>query len=178
MPQKISERAIRELAERYNNTPDELNLINEEQLYILKEVVEHQYNHIKKNNFHFYFTDFEPYGQNPKIKILLQDFHCGHLDIHTTGNDSPVWGAYTNLQFRAIHDYLHCVIEAEFDHTNEHRVLDTQITYAKAVSGQAFPFADWDLYYRILRSEIVYQSAYKEAYGAFHIEQKVILSDL
>lgn len=178
MSETLQQRVTRELAERYNNTPDQLNQIHSAELFVLKQVIEHQYNHIVKGGFIFYFENYEPYGTNPKIAQVLKDFHAGWLDIHTTGNDSPVWGAYTNLQFRAIHDFVHCGIGAEFDHESEKKVLEAQFDFAKKISGAKFSYANWDLYYKILRSEIVYQSAYKEAYGEFHIDQKVILIDL
>jgi len=178
MSETFQQRKVRELAERYNNAPDEFNLINPDELYILKQVIEHQYNHIRKSEFYFYFCDYEPYGKNPKIAHVLKDFRTGHIDIHTTGNDSQVWGAYTNLQFRAIHDFVHCGIEAEFDHESEKDVLEAQYKFALKIAGDKYNFANWDLYYKILRSEIVYQSAFKEAYGEFHIDQKIILSDL
>lgn len=177
MSESLYQRHTRELAERYNNTPDQLNQIEPGQLNILKKVIEHLYNHIAKD-FEFCFVNYEPYGQNPKVKDAIADFRRGWLDIHTTGNDSPVWGAYTNLQFRAIHDFVHCGLEEDFDHESEKKVLQAQFDLTLKVSGAKFSFANWDLYYQILRSEIVYQSAYKEAYGAFHIEQKIILSEL
>lgn len=178
MNETLQQRAVRELAERYANTPDEFNQIPERELFVLKQIIEHQYNHIIESGFSIYFEDYEPYGKNPKIADALQDFRAGWLEIHTTGNDSVVWGAYTNLQFRAVHDFVHCGIEAEFDHESEKKVLAAQYEFAQKISGAKFKYANWDLYYKILRSEIVYQSAYKEANGAFHIDQKVILTDL
>lgn len=178
MSETYPQRQTRELAERYDNTPDELDLIGEAELNVLKKLIEHQYNHIISNGFDFWFFNYEPYGQNPKIADVIKDFNKGWIDIHTTGNHSPVWGAYTNLQFRAIHDFIHCGISAEFDHESEKKVLAAQLDFAKKISGARFAYANWELYYKILRSEIVYQSAYKEAYGTFHIEQKIILTDL
>jgi hypothetical protein len=44
--------------------------------------------------------------------------------------------------------------------------------------AKKFPNMNWDLYKRVLRSEIVYQAAVKENFNTFHIEQKIILTDL
>lgn len=110
---------------------------------------------------------------------MLSDFHTGLLKIHTTGNYSKVWGTFTNLQFRAIHDYIHCLFNLDFTHTRELLAFKEQSEFSLTHrSAHDFPYLNWETYVGILRSEIVYQSAYKEHYGAFHTDQKIVLKEL
>ncbi len=72
-----------------------------------------------------------------------------------------------NLAFRAWHDYCHLSLSAEFDRAGEtavHRMQSTQLilTYG------AYRSRNWRM---ILRCEILGQLDYREAYGAFPVDQ-------
>jgi len=164
------------MAKAYEAAPDEYPSIPEEQLRTFRQLINAQFSKISQR-IRIDFVDYEPYGQEPKIADMLKDFYTGVLKIHTTGNDSKVWGTFTNLQFRAIHDYIHCLFEIEFNHNSEILAFRKQAEYSFGF-GEQFPYLNWETYVGILRSEIVYQSAYKEHFGAFHIDQKIILEEL
>lgn len=172
----LTNKSAHELADGYTQAPDEFDNIPYFYLKELRLIVARMFEQIAQKVY-FEFVDYEPYGQNPKLKDMLEDFEAGCIRIHTTGNDSKVWGKFCNLEFRAIHDYLHCLYKLDFTHENELAVYAIQ-------AGASWPFlnecSDYtkDLYFKILRSEIVYQSAYKEVNGEFHIDQKIILTDL
>lgn len=167
---------VKVMAEAYDKAPDQIGEITHDERKVFRQLVNQQFADLSKV-IYFDFFDFEPYGENPLIKDVLKDFRKGRIHIHTTGNDSRIWGTFTNLQFRAVHDYIHCVQELEFTHTNEVEAYKAQMEFSLQYAKQ-FPHLNWDVYNGILRSEIVYQSAYKEAFGKFHIDQKIILTDL
>ena len=167
---------VKDLADAYKDAPDESSIISGNDIRNFHRLVNAQFTEMSKF-IYFGFMDTEPYGEHPKIKEVLKDFRAGFLKIHTTGNDSPIWGTFYNLQFRGVHDFIHCIHNLEFNHWDEVKALEKQMEHSRLFAN-SFPNLDWDIYYRILRSEIVYQSAFKEAYGDFHIEQKIILSDL
>jgi hypothetical protein len=164
------------MALAYKAAEDEYPTIPEEQLRSFKQLVNAQFAYIS-NKLTIEFVDYEPYGQNPKIADMLKDFYAGKLLIHTTGNDSKVWGTFTNLQFRAVHDYIHCMFQLDFTHKDEINAFKKQCEFSFKY-GEQFPWLNWETYVGILRSEIVYQSAYKEHFGEFHIDQKIILKEL
>lgn len=167
---------IKQLADDYRYAPDEFDLISEHDLHNFRRFVNYQYSILTKAHIlYFDFVDYEPYGTNPSVHEIRKDFLKGIIKIHTTGNDSKVWGKFYNLQFRAIHDYIHCRYSLDFTHDNEMEVFQRQIEF----SNWQLPFdVNFDLYTKVLRSEIVYQSSYKEVFGEFHIDQKIILKNL
>jgi len=168
--------SVEGMAAAYKDAPDAFATIPANQLQVFRKLVTAQFNDIA-SKIEIEFVDYEPYGQNPKIADVLQDFYAGKLKIHTTGNDSKVWGTYVNLQFRAVHDYIHCLFGLEFNHADEVLAFKRQAEFSLEY-GSKFPHVNWETYVGILRSEIVYQSAYKEQYGEFHIDQKIILHQL
>lgn len=174
----VSRHDVEAMAKKYDAFADEFDYIPDSEIKAFRQLINMQFSDISKN-IQIEFVDFEPYGANPSIKQMLVDFRKGIMKIHTTGNDSRIWGKFHNLQFRAIHDYIHLIQELDFTHSEETKVYPAQFEFSlQARYTQAFPFLNWETYKRILRSEIVYQSAYKEAFGKFHIDQKIILEDL
>jgi hypothetical protein len=167
---------IKMLADAYADAPDELHKINPYDLKNFKALINRMYSEISKT-IYFEFVDFEPYGLKPRIQYMLPDFRSGRILIHTSGNDSNLWDKFHNLQFRAIHDFIHCLHNLDFTHRDEHAVMHKQLEYSYKFAEQ-FPNLDWKMYEQILRSEIIYQSAVKEVYGEFHIDQKIILQKL
>lgn len=173
----IRPHTVKGMADRYAAAKDEFySNVNQGQLLVFRELINKQFSDLS-SKIKFHFVDDEPYGENPKIDRVLMDFYTGYLPIHTTGNDSKVWGKFHNLQFRAIHDYIHCLHAIEFSHMDEINAYKKQMEFSFGYAKD-YPCLNWDIYNKILRSEIVYQSAYKEAYGKFHIDQKIILQDL
>lgn len=172
-PSTTQDRAL-----KYQDAEDEFFTIPDEQLHVFRQLINTQFNDI--NSFmRIDFVDTEPYGENPSITDMVKDFHAGRLLIHTTGNDSKVWGKFTNLQFRAVHDYIHCLHNIEFTHYFEIQAFRKQAEFSfRDRYMNLFPHLNWETYVGILRSEIVYQSAYKEYFGLFHINQKIVLKEL
>jgi hypothetical protein len=111
---------------------------------------------------------------------VLKDFRQGVIRVNTSGNDSLLWGKVYNLQFRAIHDYIHCMFELNFNFQDEVRAFNRQIEFSLEDSFTLkFPYMNWELYKKVLRSEIIYQAAIKEHFKVFDIDtQKIILEDL
>jgi hypothetical protein len=175
---RVPPHTTEEMADKYLAAPNDLPSISLWELKAFRQMVNLQFSYLSKLMY-FDFVDYEPYGENPTIDDVLKDFRAGTIKIHTTGNDSPVWGKFTNLQFRAVHDYIHCAHELEFNHASECIAFQKQMEFSFwSKFAEEIPYLNWDMYKRILRSEIIYQSAYKEAKGAFHIDQKIILADL
>jgi len=175
---KVPTHNVDTMALRYKNAKDEFDTISESELQVFRQLINQQFHDINKR-VRAEFVDYEPYGENPTLAAMLPDFRSGVIKIHTTGNESLVWNKFHNLQFRFIHDYLHLVHEHDFTHYEECKVYPKQFEFSiRDKYTQLFPNLNWDTYNRILRSEIVYQSSYKEVYGQFHILQKVILSNL
>jgi hypothetical protein len=174
----LSTHSTDKLASLYEKADDEFIKITEDELSVFRQLINLQFADISKV-IRIDFVDYEPYGQHPSLEDMMKDFRKGVMKIHTTGNDSRIWGKFHNLQFRAIHDYLHLVHELDFSHYDERKVYPQQFQFSlQDRYAKRFPYLNWEVYKAILRSEIVYQSAYKEALGAFHIDQKIILKEL
>lgn len=165
------------LGQAYYDARDQFELIPLSTLDVFHRLINKQFADLSKK-INFIFVNNEPYGENPLIEDVVRDFRRGKIFIHTTGNNSRIWGKFHNLQFRAIHDYIHCLHEKEFNHASECEVHRLQSEFSLIAYSHKFPYLDWNTYLKVLRSEIVYQSAYKEVYGKFHIDQKIILDDL
>lgn len=170
----IPPHSVKKMAELYKEAPDEIDQIPGNAFYAFKKLVHKQFVDIT-DNMDVIFSEDEPYGLEPKLADMVHDFRLGVLRIHTSGNDSQLWGAFTNLEFRAVHDYIHCLHGLEFTHADECRAYTKQFEFSLKYADRV-PYVDWDIYNRVLRSEIVYQSAFKEQYNEFHIDQKIILN--
>lgn len=174
----ISRHDVTDMAKKYDAMSDDLDWMSASEIRVFRQLINRQFADIS-NAITFDFVNYEPYGETPSIKAMLPDFRKGRIKIHTTGNDSRIWGKFHNLQFRAIHDFIHLTQGLNFTHEDECKVYPLQFEFSvQNKYTQALPHLNWDVYNRILRSEIVYQSAYKEAFGKFHIDQKIILADL
>lgn len=174
----VSRHDVEAMAKKYDAFADEFDYIPDSEVKAFRQLINMQFSDISKY-IQIEFVDYEPYGETPSLKQMLVDFRKGIMKIHTTGNDSRVWGKFHNLQFRAIHDYIHLTQEMDFTHDDEVKVYAQQFEFSlKPLYIHRLPYLNWDIYNKILRSEIVYQSAYKEHFGKFHIDQKIILADL
>lgn len=88
----------------------------------------------------------------------------GLMLISSDNNESTLLPGELNLQFRAVHDYIHYILQAPFDAAGEIRVYNLQKEFHKSqVSKQ------------ILFSEVVLQACYAEYFKRFAPVQKVVL---
>jgi hypothetical protein len=126
-------------------------------------------------HLHIDFTENDPYSYEG-LEDIFSDFNNKIVKVNTSGNDSKFWGPFYNLAFRGIHDFIHAFGKLDFTYKDEIIAFEKQLDF--------YPFGihdkeDLDLYERVLRSEIVYQAAFKTYFGVFHVPfQKIILSDL
>lgn len=108
------------------------------------------------------FQDGNPYEN---VDQLSKDIRGnGIMLISRDHNDSKLLGDEVNLMFRAIHDYLHYVLQAPFNAEGEIKVYKLQKKlHESEISKQ------------ILFSEVVLQACYAEYFGKFAEVQKVVL---
>lgn len=107
------------------------------------------------------FVDGQPYDN---IEQLSNDIKKGFMLISKDYNDSKLLPGLLNLKFRAIHDYLHYVLQAPFTASGEIKVFQLQKRLHCSSIGQ-----------RILFSEVVLQACYAEYFNKFAEYQKVII---
>lgn len=173
----LDSNAIEIIATGYANESDDAISIAEHDLHLMRKLINAQFGNISKN-IYFDFTERDPYPY-VRVKELEKDWRAGIIKVNTSGNDSMVWGKVYNLQFRAIHDYIHCLFGLDFNFQDEVRAYRKQIECSMADEyARQFPNMNWELYQAVLRSEIIYQAAVKTHFGQFHIEQKIVLTDL
>jgi hypothetical protein len=170
-----TEAAIKNIAESYKAAPDELKKLALQEVIQIRKFINHQFNFLSKG-IYFDFVNSEPYKYDV-CDWLVHDAKTGVLRVNATGNDSAFWEKYHNLQFRAIHDYIHAVHRLDFNLESEITAYKMQMDFSMSFKNE-FPFIDWNLYSLILRSEIIYQAYVKTHFKEFHIEQKLILTSL
>jgi hypothetical protein len=107
-------------------------------------------------------VNYNPYKNLEEMTKDVEDNN--RILISTLNNDSQLLPGYLNLQFRAVHDYLHYLLQQPFDYTGEYKVYQAQKHVYKT-----------KLRRQILYSEIVLQAAYCTYFGKFADKQKVIL---
>jgi hypothetical protein len=169
------EKEIERIALAYKEATDDFIVIHEQNLHNFRQLIQAQFAELSQT-IYFDFVDTDPYPYK-HISELMPDFRKRIIKVNTSGNDSRLWGKVYNLQFRAIHDWIHCMNELDFNYEAEVKAYDRQIGYSLAFKNQ-FHYINWALYAKILKSEIVYQAAVKEYFKEFHIDQKIILHDL
>ncbi len=171
----MSKLKMETIAKKYDESVNEIDSIGETDIYNFRKLINKQFSDISKI-IHFDFVDYKPYAYT-SIKELMADFRKSIIKVNTCGNDSELWGGFYNLQFRAIHDYIHCLHELNFNFDDEVIAYAYQYEFSLAYAKD-FPHFDWSLYKKILRSEVVYQAAVKEYFDKFTIDQKIIITDL
>lgn len=107
-----------------------------------------------------FYVDRQPYKDHHE---LTADIKAGRMLISKDHNNSKLLPGELNLKFRAVHDYLHYVLQAPFTAVGEIKVYGTQKKLHCSPIGQ-----------KILFSEVVLQACYAEYFGTFG-KQKVIL---
>lgn len=110
------------------------------------------------------FVDGQPYENHLELTTDIR--YLKRLRVSKDYNDSPLLPGILNLQFRAIHDFLHYILQAPFDAMGELRVFNTQKKFHPEEIEQ-----------KILFSEVVLQACFKEHFGKFPEVQKVVLYD-
>lgn len=169
--------AVERIATKYASLQDDMPYIHDRDLHNMRKLIQAQFAYLSKKVY-FDFVDTDPYPY-VKIEELDADWRRGIIKVNTSGNDSLLWGKVYNLQFRAIHDFIHCVHRLDFNFLAETHAYQQQHGFSLMDEfTKQFPYMDWELYRRVIRSEIVYQAAVKEYFDKFHIEQKIILQDL
>lgn len=170
---------VERIAKAYKASVEQVFQIPNQDVIKFKRVIAFQFAELSKK-IDFVFVPYEKYKYERAFE-LLPEYEHGRIIVNSTGNNSTLWGECHNLMFRAVHDYFHAEFQLDFNY------LDEIVAYEKQVKHSMFmvrrydisPEIDWQLYARILRSEIVYQAAYKTFFKEFHLpEQKIILEDL
>jgi hypothetical protein len=174
--------AIKRIAEGYAASPDQIDMITEDQRYKFRKLISDMFCDLSVSGSnlrtYFQFVDNEPYDYD-SIKQMRTDFVQGFIKVNTTGNNSTVWGTFYNLLFRGIHDWFHCVHELNFTFADEVTAYERQVKYSLLRAPYTWTQNDDATFKRLLRSEIIYQAAVKTHFGKFHLDtQKIILGAL
>lgn len=108
------------------------------------------------------FVGHDPYKD---LEEMTYDIKINnHLEVSNLHNDSNLLPGELNLKFRAVHDYLHYLLQQPFDFKGELNVYKAQKFLHESDIGK-----------RILYSEIVLQAAYATYFKGFPDKQKVII---
>jgi len=108
------------------------------------------------------FIKGNPYNSLAELTSDIKEKYW--FDVSEDNNDSLLLPGKLNLQFRAVHDYLHYLYQQPFDFAGEYNVYKAQRYFHSSKVGR-----------KILYSEIVLQAAYCTYFGKFSDKQKVII---
>lgn len=152
---------IRKNAIIYERYKDQFDTLTEEQINVFREEVQEAFRKIPKS-IQIEFCSCQPYETADQMFVDIRNNK--QLRISSQNNDSKLLPGNLNLEFRAVHDYLHYVLQAPFGAIGEIAVFKLQLKHHEShVSKQ------------ILFSEVVLQACYFEHFGKFSDKQKVIL---
>ncbi len=173
-----TEENIARIANGYNSSYDDFHAMHIYDVRNFQKLIQQQFADLSENIF-FDFVEYLPYKYD-SIDKMIADFRKGTIKVNTSGNDSRLWGKVYNLQFRAIHDYIHCLHHLNFNFQDEVKAFEKQVRFSMQDRyTRKFPYMDWNLYYQTLRSEIIYQAAVKTHSKLFDLDsQKIVLKDL
>jgi len=174
----IGRDALGRLAEGYKKAADAIDNIPDYEVHAFRKLIQLQFADLSKI-IYFDFVNHYPYEYKEVVEMIY-DFRKGVIQVNTSGNDSKLWGKVYNLQFRAIHDYIHCLHNLDFNFPNEVRAFNQQLAFSKGSRyALKFPYLNWERYEAVLRSEIIYQAAIKEHFKVFDLDtQKIVLREL
>lgn len=176
---KEVEDQMRKNAIRYERYKDQLDNIPVAELNEFRYEVEFAFDRIQRKHMHtgacipganngihermfISFVDYDPYEN---LIQLTNDIHENdRLLISSLHNDSKLMPGDLNLKFRAVHDFLHYILQQPFDYLGEYKVFQAQKHIHKS-----------KLRRQILYSEVVLQAAYCEYFGKFVDNQKIVL---
>lgn len=154
----------RELAIKYERYKCQFDKIHYTEIEKFSRDVNIAFN-VLTNNLTVKYVDFDPYNN---VEEMTADIETNKvLKISSLFNESKIMDAATNLRFRAIHDYLHYVLQAPFTFAREYEVYKLQSKLHGSKVGKD-----------ILYSEINLQAAYAEYFGRFAEKEKVILGNI
>lgn len=106
------------------------------------------------------YTSNDPYES---VNDLILDVKTnGKMLIYSGHNNSSIFPAEDNLRFRAVHDFFHFILNEPFTYEGESNVYEYQKRW--------YSEDTWN----ILKSEIVYQTAFAVYYNKFP-DQKLVL---
>jgi hypothetical protein len=108
------------------------------------------------------FVDDDPYASLEDMTESIRNLK--YMMVTKRNNDSRLLPGDLNLKFRAVHDYLHYLLQQPFNFEGEYKVYQAQKHIHKS-----------KLRRQILYSEVVLQAAYCEYTGSFAPKQKVVL---
>ena len=150
--------------QRYKDNFDEIETVELNQFRL---EIERAYGSLPHSEIQIIFCDGQPYANHHELTADIRNNK--QMKISSDFNESKLLPGMLNLQFRAIHDYLHYVLQAPFTAEGEITVYNIQKKLHCSAIGQ-----------QILFSEVVLQACYAEYFGtegkpAFAPVQKVIL---
>jgi hypothetical protein len=173
-----NKREIKRIALAYNNAKDELDTITESERIRLRSIVNKMFSDMSRQT-HIDFTKKNPYRYDVIDPMRFDYEHARMIKVNVSGNNSKLWGPVYNLMFRAVHDVIHAMFKYDFNYHSEVWAFEKQLWLTIESKAIRPPNPILFLYEKVLRSEIIYQAAYKEYFGEFHVPvQKIILQDL
>lgn len=160
------EQRVQRDALKYERYKDQLPLVSVAELGLFRLEVKQAYERIfliqSNLGIGVRFVSGNPYET---LADMTKDItESAEMLVSTDFNDSLLLPGELNLQFRAIHDYLHYLYQQAFDFTGEFNVYKVQKMLHSTLYGR-----------KILYSEIVLQAAYCTYFGKFADKQKVII---
>lgn len=169
---------IRRIAIAYDDAPDEIDQISKGDRFKLRKIVGDMFHDITIST-HFEFVDNDPYDYVKVAPMKADHQFSGLIRVNTSGNESELWGKCYNLMFRAVHDYIHVTHDLDFNYGDEVEAHSEQVFLTINRHHIKLDYSLLKLYSAVLRSEIIYQAAYKTYFGEKHVPtQKIILSML
>jgi hypothetical protein len=156
-----NEQYIRKNAQIYERYKDNFDEIPDIDIREFRYEVNQAYFNINKA-IDVQFVDGQPYAS---VEELTMDIRANkRMRISHDHNESRLLPGMHNLYFRAVHDYLHYILQAPFNAEGEIKVYKLQKKcHVSEISKQ------------ILFSEVVLQACYCEYFGKFAEFQKVVL---
>lgn len=106
------------------------------------------------------YVNGQPYTS---VEELTVDARKGIIKISRDFNDSKLLPGKLNLEFRAVHDYLHYTLQAPFTAAGEMEVYKLQAKLHNDFSK------------KLLYSEVILQACFAEYFGKFIETQKIVL---
>lgn len=152
---------IQHLANVYARFKCNFSELPQSEIDRFRNEVETAFNRISKLiNISFVGTD--PYKD---LAELTNDIDANkQMLISFENNNNKLLPDQLNLKFRAVHDFLHYVLQAEFDFNGEYQVYKAQKYMHKTETGK-----------KILFSEVVLQASYCTIFNKFPEVQKIVI---
>ena len=117
---KKNEQEVKNNAILYFRGKDRTNELSKYFIDSLNNEVESLFNRFVNSTTNVFFVDGQPYENVQDMKKDL--FENNTLLISKDFNDSPIFTKSNNLKNRALHDFLHCLLDAPFTYEGEKKV--------------------------------------------------------